>query len=116
MTAMVNELRSVGVVISVGDFGADGSALGCLDQLPVDALKIDRCLIRQITRSRISTAIAAGAIAASRSLNLNVVAAGVETVEQVRLLRELDCHEVQGLAYSMPIAPEQVADFLTRTA
>lgn len=116
MTAMVNELRTIGVSIAVGDFGADGSALGCLDELPVDALKIDRCLIRQITRSRISTAIAAGVIAASRSLNLNVVAAGVETVEQVRLLRELDCHEVQGVAYSVPVTGEQMADWLTSTA
>jgi EAL domain-containing protein (putative c-di-GMP-specific phosphodiesterase class I) len=116
MTAMVAELRSIGVAIAVGDFGADGSALGCLDELPVDALKIDRCLIRQITRSRMSTAIAAGAIAASRSLNLNVVAAGVETVEQVRLLRELQCHEVQGAAYSMPVSGEQVADWLVRTS
>ncbi len=115
MKAMVAELRTVGVSIAVGDFGADGSALGCLAQLPVDALKIDRCLVRQITRSRISTAIAAGAIAASRSLNLNVVASGVETVEQVRLLRELDCHEVQGAAYSMPVPGEQLAGWLLRT-
>ncbi|HEY5681825.1 MAG TPA: GGDEF domain-containing phosphodiesterase [Pseudomonadales bacterium] len=115
MAAMVAELRTVGVTIAVGDFGADGSALDCLDHLPVDALKIDRHLIREITRSRISTAITAGAIAASRSLNLKVVAAGVETVEQVRLLRELDCLEVQGAAYSMPVSPEQLADWLIRT-
>ncbi len=115
MSAMVAELRSIGVTIALGDFGADGSALGCLDHLPVDTLKIDRCLIREITGSRIGTAIAAGAIAASRSLNLNVVAAGVETVEQVRLLRELDCREVQGAAYSMPVPGEQLADWLIRT-
>ncbi len=102
---MLEELRRVGLTIALDDFGTGYSSLAYLHRIPIDTLKIDRSFIENITNDWNSAAITSGVITLSHILNLNVVAEGVETEEQVELLKDQNCNEVQGRAYSMPLDP-----------
>ncbi len=110
--AMLEELRRIGVSIALDDFGTGYSSLGYLHRIPIDTLKIDRSFIRNITTDWNSAAITSGVITLSHILNLNVVAEGVETREQLELLKDQNCNEVQGSIYSMPLKPDAVARWL----
>ncbi|WP_409293456.1 EAL domain-containing protein [Peribacillus sp. SCS-37] len=96
----LQRLREYGLVISIDDFGTGYSSLSYLDKLHVDILKIDRSFINNIQNSKeVVTAI----IFLAKSLNLKVIAEGVETNDQVELLRLLGCEEAQGYYYSPPV-------------
>ncbi|WP_409299375.1 EAL domain-containing protein [Peribacillus sp. SCS-26] len=96
----LQKLREYGLVISIDDFGTGYSSLSYLDKLHVDILKIDRTFINNIQNSKeVVTAI----IFLAKSLNLKVIAEGVETNDQVELLRLLGCEEAQGYYYSPPV-------------
>jgi EAL domain-containing protein (putative c-di-GMP-specific phosphodiesterase class I) len=107
--AMLDELRRIGVSIALDDFGTGYSSLGYLHRIPIDTLKIDRSLIKNITSDWNRAAITSGVITLSHVLNLKVVAEGVETNEQVDMLKDQKCDEIQGAIYSMPMAPDAAA-------
>jgi EAL domain-containing protein (putative c-di-GMP-specific phosphodiesterase class I) len=99
-------MRSMGVRIAIDDFGTGFSSLSYLAKLPVDTLKIDRSFVVDMTASREGLALVATVINLAHSLKLDVVAEGVETEEQLRLLRLLDCDEIQGFLFSKPLPSE----------
>jgi diguanylate cyclase len=102
----INKLASVrelGVQVSIDDFGTGYSSLGYLTKLPVHALKIDRSFIMSMTSQPESMTIVSTIITLAHSLNLKVIAEGVETEEQAKLLQLLKCDEMQGYFFSKPM-------------
>jgi diguanylate cyclase (GGDEF)-like protein/PAS domain S-box-containing protein len=101
--ASLRAIRATGVTIAIDDFGTGFSSLSYLARLPVDALKIDRSFIIDMTASPEGLALVSTIINLAHSLKLKVVAEGVETEEQLRLLRLLNCDEMQGFLISKPV-------------
>lgn len=101
--AMLNKLKSNGVMISIDDFGTGYSSLGELRRLPLDALKIDRSFITNIVSNGDDAVIARAIIAMSHSLKLKVIAEGVETEAQLEFLHGLSCDQAQGYLFSRPV-------------
>jgi diguanylate cyclase (GGDEF)-like protein/PAS domain S-box-containing protein len=108
----LNALKSLGVRISIDDFGMGYSSLSQLQRLPIDTLKIDRSFVRDITTDPGDAAIATAVVTLAHSLKLKVVAEGVETEEQLAFLSEKRCDGVQGYLLSPPVSPERCADLL----
>ena len=109
-------LRKLGHLIAIDDFGTGYSSLAYLKQFPVDKLKIDRAFVANITENPGDAALAKGIIALAKSLGMGVVAEGVETEEQLALLRRHGCEEIQGYYYSPPIPAEAFADWFRARA
>ncbi len=103
---ILGRLKQMGVSISVDDFGTGYSSLTYLKRFPVDSVKIDQSFIRDLTTNPDDAAIARAVIAMSQSLKLNVIAEGVETMEQLMFLRSLECNEIQGYFVSRPVPAE----------
>jgi EAL domain-containing protein (putative c-di-GMP-specific phosphodiesterase class I) len=101
--ASLRAIRALGVGIAIDDFGTGFSSLSHLARLPVHTLKIDRSFIIDMTVSPEGLALVSTIINLAHSLKLNVVAEGVETQEQSRLLRVLNCDEMQGYLFSKPL-------------
>jgi diguanylate cyclase len=99
----LNEIKKLGVKIAIDDFGTGYSSLSYLSQLPIDELKIDRSFIEQLGCDRNATMISKAIIAMANSLQLQVVAEGIETNDQLDLLRQSGCHIVQGFFYAPPL-------------
>jgi diguanylate cyclase (GGDEF)-like protein/PAS domain S-box-containing protein len=109
-------IRAMGVKIAIDDFGTGFSSLSYLAKLPVDTLKIDRSFVIGMTDSTGGWAIVSTIINLAHSLRLNVIAEGVETEEQARMLRLLNCDEMQGFLFGRPLPSETFeARFLSRT-
>ncbi|GAA0517512.1 GGDEF domain-containing protein [Saccharopolyspora subtropica] len=107
--AVLNGLRELGVKLAIDDFGTGYSALALLHRLPLDTLKIDRSFIA----GRDGTAnepFIASIVALAHTLNLNVVAEGVETAEQLATIRRLGCDEVQGFYFGRPVPIDELPD------
>jgi EAL domain-containing protein (putative c-di-GMP-specific phosphodiesterase class I) len=105
-------IRDMGVEIAVDDFGTGYSSLSYISRLPINTLKIDRAFIMNMTSNPDDLSIVSTIISLGHSLELKVVAEGVETEEQANLLRLLKCDEFQGYLYSPAVPAEQVAQFL----
>ncbi len=101
-------LRKAGFTVSIDDFGTGYSSLGYLKRYPLDNLKIDISFIRDIVADPDSRAIVSAIILMAHSLNLRTVAEGIETREQLEILRELACDFIQGYYYSRPIPPAEM--------
>jgi diguanylate cyclase (GGDEF)-like protein/PAS domain S-box-containing protein len=101
--ASLNSIRALGVGIAIDDFGTGFSSLSYLTKLPLDTLKIDRSFVREVNAGPEGLAIVSTIIGLAHSLNLNVVAEGVETDEQWRVLKSLSCDEMQGYLFSKPL-------------
>lgn len=99
-------IRAMGLTIAIDDFGTGFSSLSYLAKLPVDTLKIDRSFIIDMTASTEGLSLVSTIIGLAHSLKLKVVAEGVETEEQERLLRLLNCDETQGYLFSRPVPAE----------
>ena len=103
----VDLLTAAGVSMSMDDFGTGYSSLSNLQAFPVCRLKVDASFVRGICQSRDDEKIVEAVIRLGQSLDLTVVAEGVETAEQLQFLRERNCDEIQGYFISKPLAPEQ---------
>lgn len=101
--ASLQAIRDMGVSIAIDDFGTGFSSLAYLSRLPADKLKIDRSFITAMTEGPDGLALVSNIISLAHSLNLEVVAEGIETEEQASLLRLLKCDEQQGFLYSRPL-------------
>jgi diguanylate cyclase (GGDEF)-like protein/PAS domain S-box-containing protein len=100
------EIRKMGVSIAIDDFGTGFSSLSYLSKLPVDTLKIDHSFITEMTTTPGGLSVVSTIVSLAHSLKLKVVAEGVETVEQSRLLHSLNCDEMQGFLFSRPLPRE----------
>lgn len=104
--ATLQAIRALGVKVAIDDFGTGFSSLSYLSRLPVDTLKIDRAFVTDMMAGPEGLALVSTIISLAHSLKLNVVAEGVETEEQSRLLRLLSCDEMQGFLFSKPVPAE----------
>lgn len=105
--SLLQELSAMGLKLSIDDFGTGYSSLGYLRQFPVHKLKIDRSFVQAMTDDPDGMVIVATIINMAKSLRLKVIAEGVETEEQMLLLKAQNCDEVQGYYFSKPLsAPE----------
>jgi len=109
---VLNEIKKMGVRLAIDDFGVGYSSLTHLKRFPIDTLKVDRSFIRDLPEDIEDKAITEAIIAMGKSLNLTVVAEGVETEEQQNFLQQHACDEMQGYFFSKPIAAEAFADLL----
>ncbi|UNL85812.1 EAL domain-containing protein [Priestia koreensis] len=100
----LNTLQGLGIFISIDDFGSGYSSLSYIKKLPIDSLKIDRSFIKDIQESYKEAKIVKAIIGLAQSLNLSVVAEGVELAEQAALLQREQCDEVQGFYFSKPLS------------
>jgi diguanylate cyclase (GGDEF)-like protein/PAS domain S-box-containing protein len=110
--AKLRAIRDMGIGIAIDDFGTGFSSLGYLARLPISALKIDRSFVVTMTRDADSMAIVSTIISLAHSLSLSVIAEGVETEEQRRLLKLLKCDVVQGYLFHKPMPPEGIVELL----
>lgn len=108
----LNKLHYSGVRISIDDFGTGYSSLVYLKHLPIDILKIDRLFIKDIVTDDYDKNIVTSIISMAHGMNLNVVAEGVETLEQYKLLQEMSCDGIQGYLFSKPIDVESATKLL----
>jgi diguanylate cyclase (GGDEF)-like protein len=107
----LKQMRKMGISLSLDDFGTGYSSLSYLKLFPVDNLKIDRSFVFNITSDPTDAAIAASVILLAHSMNIEVVAEGVETEEQLEVLRRQGCDHVQGFLFSQPLAAEDFLPF-----
>ena len=107
IVAAMNALNKIGVRFSLDDFGKGYSSLQYLKQLPLDQLKIDRSFVRDLVNNNSDKAIVRTIIAMARSLNLDVIAEGVETEAQKNLLKKKGCEIFQGYLFGKPVPIEQ---------
>lgn len=113
--AQLHEIKELGVRLSIDDFGTGDSAIAYLKELPVDVLKIDRSYINGLTDNRKDAAIISAMIALGHSLDLKIVAEGVETREQHEVLRQMGCDELQGFYMSAPVTDHVFASLVKKT-
>jgi EAL domain-containing protein (putative c-di-GMP-specific phosphodiesterase class I) len=111
-TKMLRTLRSRGISIAIDDFGTGYSSLSYLKYLPITRLKLDQSFVHSLGINPNDEAISRAIIAMAHSLNLQVVAEGVENAEQLALLKSYDCDEVQGFFFSRPLAADGFMEFL----
>ena len=112
--ALMHAIRALGVELSVDDFGTGYSSLAALKRFPVQRLKIDRAFIRDLGRDDDSAAIVRSIVNLARNLKLGVVAEGVETEEQLAILRGLACDDYQGFLFSRPVEADAVLALVER--
>ena len=108
----LERLRTLGVNVSIDDFGTGYSSLSYLQHFPIDKLKIDKSFVNEVSDTT-SSALPAAIIGLAKSLNLDVIAEGVETAEQMRQLAELGCYKMQGFLFSRPLAATDVGTFIS---
>ena len=105
-------LRNRGIRVAIDDFGTGYSSMAQLSRLPFDTLKVDRTFVSRMSASEPDAAIVRLMVAFARALNLDAVAEGIETHEELRLLREMGCDNGQGYLFAEPLSPEDATALL----
>jgi EAL domain-containing protein (putative c-di-GMP-specific phosphodiesterase class I) len=103
---MLQQIKALGIRLAIDDFGTGYSSLSYLHRFPLDTLKIDRSFIRDMRDDGDGMEIARTILPMANNLRLDVVAEGVETIEQVALLKKLQCKYAQGYYFSRPLSAE----------
>jgi diguanylate cyclase (GGDEF)-like protein len=111
--ATLSELRALGIQISIDDFGTGYSSLSYLGQLPFDILKIDRSFVSQLTQDAKNEAITTAILQMARTLNLKVVAEGVETEAELAFFYGHECDQIQGYWFSPPLSAQAFEEVLS---
>ncbi|WP_166244251.1 GGDEF and EAL domain-containing protein [Paenibacillus turpanensis] len=111
-TSLLMELKSLGVSISIDDFGTGFSSLSYLQHFPIDTLKIDRSFVKEIPDSTKSMALTEAIVMMARSFRMRVVAEGVESEEQLQFIKSMGVNTVQGYYYSKPVSAHDVRQWL----
>ena len=109
MMALLHRLHEIGIRLAIDDFGTGHSSLSYLRRFSVDTLKIDRSFVRNVENDADDATIAKAIISLGKSLNLRVIAEGVETERQLDFLREHGCEEAQGFFFSRPVSADDFA-------
>jgi EAL domain-containing protein (putative c-di-GMP-specific phosphodiesterase class I) len=102
---ILQELRAAGITVAIDDFGTGYSSLSYLNDLPVDAIKLDKSFLRNIPEVEQDRRVAGAIIALAHGLNLEVVAEGVETPEQASFFQAENCAMLQGFLFNPPLPP-----------
>ncbi|MEJ9158839.1 EAL domain-containing protein, partial [Bacillus cereus] len=102
----MKKLKGLGINLAIDDFGTGYSSLGYLKKLPISTLKIDKSFVQDMTKD--DAAITNTIITLAKNLNLDVIAEGVETKEQVEFLSARNCYLMQGYFFSRPMAAEDI--------
>jgi EAL domain-containing protein (putative c-di-GMP-specific phosphodiesterase class I) len=110
----LNQIRSIGVTVALDDFGTGYSSLNYLRQFPIDALKIDRTFINEVMLNSQTASIVKSIISIAHSLDLPVIAEGVETEEQFNFLYDLHCDFLQGYLISPPVPLDKIEEILIK--
>lgn len=108
----LKELKELGVGISIDDFGTGYSSLRYLQQLPIDTIKIDRAFVSEISENHNNAVIVETILAMADHLGMKTIAEGIETEEQLEILRKQGCQSYQGYLYSKPVSPEKFKQLL----
>ena len=111
---IMEEFDQMGVKLSIDDFGTGYSSLNYMKSFPIYKLKIDQSFVRDIGTDRDNKQIVVSIIMLGHSMNLNVIAEGVETKEQLDYLRDYHCDEIQGYYYSRPVPPDEFESFFEK--
>jgi EAL domain-containing protein (putative c-di-GMP-specific phosphodiesterase class I) len=111
---IMNALRDLKISLAIADFGTDYSSLSNLKRMPVDSLKIDKSFIDGLGLVHESTAIVRAIISLAEALSLSVTAEGIETHDQLRILREMGCNIGQGYLFSHPLPPEDAEKLIAQ--
>ena len=114
-SAMLSELRALGVQVEIDDFGTGYSSLGYLQRLPIDTLKIDRTFINQIGKGGDGSEIVRTILALAHDLHMKVVAEGIETEEQLTKLKTMNCEYGQGYLFNKPIDSQMASTLLAKS-
>jgi diguanylate cyclase len=114
VTALLDAIRARHIGIAIDDFGTGFSSLSYLDQLPADRIKIDRSFVEHLENNRRGARIARMIVPLGHQLGMKVVAEGVETQQQLDLLRELGCDEAQGFLFARPLTLDELMPWLDR--
>ncbi len=109
---ILRALKALGVKIALDDFGTGYSSLSYMKRFPIDALKIDQSFIRDMTSDSDDASIVSAVINMGRSLNMRVIAEGIQTRDQLKFLRDLQCPEGQGFYFGPPVPAEDITDLL----
>ena len=112
--AELHKLREMGIQLQIDDFGTGYSSLSQLQSLHIDALKIDQSFVRKLGKDFQSHALCQTIVSIGRSLDIVIVAEGVETAEQLKKLQEMGCDEVQGYLLSKPVPAQQIPALVGR--
>lgn len=110
----LNELKKIGIRIALDDFGTGYSSLNYLRSIPINTLKIDKSFIDNITTSKKEESIMNNIIEMAHTMDLKVVAEGVETSNQLKVLKEKRCDYIQGYYFSRPLPPEEIEKLLLK--
>lgn len=111
----LNQLKKLGVTLSIDDFGTGYSSLSYLKYFPMDRIKIDRSFITEIADSKDAQEIALAIIAMAHSLNMGVIAEGIESIQQQKFLNDNHCEELQGYYFGKPATVEQLGSLLKKS-
>ncbi|MCP3851710.1 MAG: EAL domain-containing protein, partial [Gammaproteobacteria bacterium] len=113
--SILQKLQDTGIEISIDDFGTGYSSLSYLKRLPINKLKIDKSFVRDIVKDEDDRIIITSTISLAKNMKLNVIAEGVETIEQKEFILEKGCEMIQGYYYSKPVPEQKMTQLLNFT-